>query len=475
MKTNKLISDLKSHKYKKGLIQPPLNALENQQPVSWTNDRLPEYLWLGLILMSLKRTEGIEKAGKILKEISHINKTIIKPKLSIILSLPEIEQEEIYKIICNNVTPKYLAPLTAIYRNSKHQIFNKYFNFPDLSISDRIDSLYSAVKIYYDHQSHEATDLRFVVLSMMIFQDKLRVHKGSSLPEVFESYPYTSHDDEKMKMYRPSIRATEMMDIENQPNQDFINNFWKEIGLKTDCQPLIIGFNKGEDSMDYKKYIFELQQKINYLINEKKEQSILDDKFDVIIGTATYALKIFNDVIEKQLDDSILGRHAFRTILEAYINIKYLLKIESEHPNAWLEYKLYGIGKYKFPLLKERENSDKIDKIHFVEPIIDIIINEILWEEFVDIDLRYFDNKKVKEKFEIVDEKYLYEVLYEYDNNFIHAFWGAVRESSMLHCNNATHKYHSLPDINFEQKMPSVNHDIYKIMTKIKKIINETF
>jgi len=75
----------------------------------------------------------------------------------------------------------------------------------------------------------------------------------------------------------------------------------------------------------------------------------------------------------------------------------------------------------------------------------------------------------------MVDEKYLYEVLYEYDNNFIHAFWGAVRESSMLHCENATHKYHSLPDINFEQKMPSVNHDIYKIMKKIQKLIDETF
>lgn len=470
-----MISDLKSHKYKKGLIQPPMNTFGNQQPISWTNDRLPEYLWLGLILMNFKRTEGIEKAGKILKEISHINKSIIKPKLSIILSLFETEQEEIYKIICNNINPKYLAPLTAIYRNSKHQVFNKYFNFPDMSIGNRIDSLDSAVKMYYNHQSYEATDLRFVVLSMMIFQDKLRVHKGSSLPEVFENYPYTNHDDEKMKMYRPSIRSTEMIDFENQLNQDFINNFWKEIGLKTECKPLIIGFNKEEDNMDYKKYIFELQQRINYLLNEKKEQSILDDKFDVIIGTATYALKIFNDVVEKLLDDSILGRHAFRTILEAYINIKYLLKIESEHSNVWMEYKLYGIGKYKFPLLKEREISGKEDKTHFVEPIIDIIINEILWEEFVDIDLRYFDNKKVKEKFEMVDEKYLYEVLYEYDNNFIHAFWAAVRESSMLHCENATHKYHSIPDINFEQKMPSVNHDIYKIMKKIQKLIDEIF
>jgi hypothetical protein len=45
----------------------------------------------------------------------------------------------------------------------------------------------------------------------------------------------------------------------------------------------------------------------------------------------------------------------------------------------------------------------------------------------------------------------------------------------MLHCDNATHKYHSIPDINFEQKMPSVNNDIYKIMQKFLKIIDEEF
>ena len=227
--------------------------------------------------------------------------------------------------------------------------------------------------------------------------------------------------------------------------------------------------------MNYKKYILEFQEKLNYILSEQKEKSLVDDKFDVIIGTITFALKIFNDVIEKNIDDNIIGRHAFRTILETYINIKYLLKIESEHPNIWEEYKLYGIGKYKLPLLKERENIEQKDKTHFVEPLIDIVINEVIWEEFVDIDLRYFDNKRIKEKFEEVGEKHLYEVLYEYDNNFIHGFWGAVRESSMLHCDNATHRYHSIPDINFQQKMPSVNNDIYKIMNKFSKLIDEAF
>jgi len=472
---NKITSDLKSHKYKKGLIQSPMNTLTGTKLASWTNDRLPEYLWLGLILMNFPRTEAIEKIGKILQGISKINQSIIKPKLSDILSLPNTEQEDIYKIISNKININILTPLTIIYKNSDYPIFNKYFNSIDIPINSRITTIKEAVKLYYDHQSYEATDLRFVVMSMMIFQGKLKVHQGSSLPEVFKNYPYTKHNDEKMKMYRPSIRTTEMMDMENLINKDFIYSFWKEIGLKTDCAPLVIGYKEKEKQVDYKKYILEFQEKLNHLINEKKELSILDDKFDVIVGTSTYALKIFNDVIEKNLDDSILGRHAFRTILEVYITLKYLLKIESEHLNIWQEYKVYGIGKYKFPLLKERESSGNKEETHFTEPLIEILINEIMWEEYIDIDLRYFDKKKVKEKFEEVGEKYLYEVLYEYDNNFVHGFWGAVRESSMLHCDNPTHKYHSIPDINFQQKMPSINNDIYKIANKLLNLIEENY
>lgn len=470
-----MVSDLKSHKYNKGLIQPPMNTIQNTQPVSWTNNRLPEYLWLGLILMNYPRTQGIEKIGTILIEISKENEFILKPKLSEILALSNIEQEKLYQIISKNINPKVLEPLTAIFTSSKYPILNKYFNSFEISINEKIDILSNAVKLYYEHQSHEATDLRFIVTSMMIFQGKLKLPRGSELEDALKNYPYTNHEDEKMKKYRPFIRSLEMMDIQVSPNKNFIDLFWKELGLKTKCNPLIIGFKQKENQMNYKLYISEFQEKISHLINKNKELSILDDKFDVIVGTTTYSLKIFNDVIEKDLDNSILGRHAFRTILEAYINIKYLLKIEVEHPNIWQEYKMYGIGKYKLPLLKERENNTTTNETHFVEPIVEILINEIVWEEFLDIDLRYFDNKKVKEKFEEVGEKYLYEVLYEYDNNFIHGFWGAVRESSMLHCNNPTHKYHSIPDINFEQKMPSINDDIYRIIDKFSKLIDESF
>ncbi|MDD2370003.1 MAG: hypothetical protein PHQ90_11940, partial [Sulfuricurvum sp.] len=78
-------------------------------------------------------------------------------------------------------------------------------------------------------------------------------------------------------------------------------------------------------------------------------------------------------------------------------------------------------------------------------------------------------------RFEIVDERDLYDIFYDYDTNFVHGFWGAIRESSMLHCDNATHQYHTVPDISFEQKLADINHDIYSIIEKFSNLIDELY
>ncbi len=470
-------SMLKQHKYSKELkiIQPPLLSIRGVTTTSWLNDRLPEYLWLGLILMNFDRTEGIKTACKILEEISKINKDLIKPKLSSILSLDDIQQINIYQIVCAQTSPECLSPLTVIYRNSKYPVFNEYFNVYQITFDERLSLLNKAIKQYYDHQSHYATDLRYVVSLMVIYQDKLRVNSNcGNIVEAIQSYPFTNHDDEKMKSYRPAIRTLEMSNFEDDQNTIFVEQFWTDIGLKNECQPTIIGDENSMTEINYNEYIEAYQKKLTYLIYEQKKLSILDDKFNVIIGTISYALKIFNELVDSNLGDGILGRNAFRTILESYVNLKYLLLLEKENSNVWKEYKFYGIGKYKFALLKNRENQEH-KAIHFNEPLIDAIVNEDTWEEFISIDPNFYDKKNIKEKFIAVGELQFYETCYEYNNNFVHGFWGAVRESSMLHCNEASHRYHSTPDVTFQQKMPCVYFDIKMIMDKLSNILDEEF
>lgn len=154
--------------------------------------------------------------------------------------------------------------------------------------------------------------------------------------------------------------------------------------------------------------------------------------------------------------------------------LKYLLKHAKEKPLIWEDYKQYGIGKYKLLLLKAREfGTDKIG--HIKEPILDFIVNEDKWEEFQDTDLSYFDRQGIREKFIDVGEKLLFDVAYDYDSNFAHGLWGAVRESAMVRCENDAHQNHRLPDLEFKQKLPSVARDCREALLGCMKLLKDEF
>lgn len=474
MSNRKNVSSLSAHRLKKGILSTPLNdSLRDQLKLSsWTKERMPEYIWLGLILIKYGRKKGIEKSGRILFEISQNVKSLSFPRLSMILNLQENNQRIVYDIINKYVDKEVISPLTILYKTKEYPVFNDFFYIPHFKVEDRIRLLSKAIEVYSPHQSNEATDLRFLALSLLLFSKRIHVAANLDISsKVFKEYPYTDHEDEKMKMYRPSVRSMEGMGFV-EDNIEFNKKFWRDIGMITPCNPMSIKFDDNSD--DYENFIFGFRKIIEYVLLANKEKALTEDKFNVLIGSINYILKIFNEINENKMGNSILGRHGIRTILEVYIMLKYLLKRECENPNIWEEYKLYGISKYKLVLLKAREiNLDKSS--HLVPPILDALVNEIRWEEFIDVDLRYFDKQGIREKSIEVGEKELYDLFYDYDSNYSHGLWGAIRESSMLHCDNPDHLYHSIPDVYSNQKLPDVKADSIKILRKFISLIIEIY
>lgn len=476
MSSKKNVSSLSQHVLHKGkgIVATPLNngLGDILQANSWTQERMPEYLWLGLILLRYGRREGLEKSGRILSEIAKNITSLPFPKISKILHLPDDVQKKVYEIISKYIKKVVLSPLTVLYKKGSYPIFNSYFYVPQLRIEDRIRILSEAIKIYSPPQSDEATDLRYLAVSLLLFSGRLHINRSLEIAiKALTEYPYTEHDDEKMRAYRPTVRSLEGMSF---PDEKAHSNyeFWRDIGMITPCNPMVIKFDG--DMEDHDEFIGECRKVLEYILSANKEKSLLDEKFDVIIGSISYALKIFDEIREKALGNSILGRHGLRTIIEIYIILKYLLKREAGKPNIWEEYKLYGISKYKLVLLKAREA--KLDKSsHFMEPIVDALVNEIKWEEIIDIDLKYFDKQGIREKSIEVGEKELYDLFYDYDSSFSHGLWGSIRESAMLHCNNAAHQYHSVPDIYSSQELPNVNPDTIEIMKKLFSLLSEIY
>ncbi|MBN2267217.1 MAG: hypothetical protein JW725_02645 [Candidatus Babeliaceae bacterium] len=352
----KNVSGISAHKIRKGSLVTPLNAASGDtlKLSYWAKERMPEYLWLGLILLRYGREAGIEKAGKILFEISRKVGDLLQPRMSRIFGLPDDEQKSVYEIICKHVEKDVLAPLTLLYPSRLYPVFNDYFFISHLLVEDRINIISEAIKSFSSHQSDEATDLRFLALSLILFCGKLNFVKETELViKALQEYPYTDHEDEKMRMYRSMVRSTEGAMNFGEGNTDFSSNFWRDFGMITPCNPIRIEFP--ESATDHKEFIVDCQKVLEYVFYSNKDKSLTEDKFDVIIGSINYALKIFTEIDDKALGNSILGRHGIRTIIEVYIMLKYLLKREIEQPKIWEEYKLYGISKYKLVLLKARE------------------------------------------------------------------------------------------------------------------------
>ena len=145
-----------------------------------------------------------------------------------------------------------------------------------------------------------------------------------------------------------------------------------------------------------------------------------------------------------------------------------------KHINIWEEYQYYGIGGYK--LISERyiENQPELTNSHINFEYLNLLISEFQNKEFIDMDTRYFGNGNIRQKFKQVEEDDLYNY-YDYDSQFEHGLWGAIRESSILKCTSAGHQFHGIPDVDDIQKLPDVSHDMVMVLTKHLSVIKEVF
>ena len=480
MKKDKNVSSLSDHvlEKKKGILASPWNhsmreANINFHSTSWSRERLPEYLWLGLILLKYGRKEAFNKLGYILKYLSEIDNTITFPRISSILSLPDEKQAKFYERILEHVEKAILSPLTIIICTNNYPIFNKYFYTNTSSIKKNISILREANRKLWDHQSNESTDIRFLALSLMLFNSKIYIGPQTKDTAIaITSYPTLEHDDERMRIYRPIIRSMEGISFEEE-DYSFSRYFWSEIGMLDECNTFYMKFEK--TTLSKNDIIKDTKEALDYVCAFYKNELIYSEKFSVLSGSLCYALKLFEEIISKKLGNSILGRHGLRSILEMLIICKYLIKNEIDHPNIWEEYKQYGIGKYKLILLKSREKEGRKDSSHFDERIIDVLVNEKIIEEYQDVDLKYFDKTGMREKSIEVDEKELYDIIYDYDSNYVHGLWGAIRESSVMACSNPNHHFHSVPDIFNVQEQSSVIYDTEMILIELLKIFNSQY
>jgi hypothetical protein len=470
---------LSQHKFHKGKFTAPLNELVTElgDTKSWSYGRLPEYFWIALILHKYERKEGLQRLGVIVKKLHEVAPDLRLPRLSDIFSLSNEQQILFYQELLKVVSKDTLSPLTLIYTYSIQPIFAETFVNVKKSIEDRIEIMISILEKATNHQSDFSTDIRFIVLyhvysrGHLCFNKELEYH----LDEL-KSYPQLEHDNPKMRKIRPFIRETELIFLEAEfveINEQNITLFWETISKITECDLYAISYEDGTQNVN--EYMERLYEIYGYLTDLFVRVSPLDNKMLVILGIATYSYKRLKEITDYKLQNTIVGRSSVRVLIENYIMLKYLLNLETTHPDVWKEFQEYGIGQYKLIVVKESSYPNIRQDSHVSYTYMGELINEFKIEEFRDMDTKYFDKIPIREKASKVDEKELYDLYYDYDSAFEHGLWGAIRESSLLKCNNPAHRYHCVPDINDEQKLKNVLPDCVMVMNKTVKLLDELY
>ena len=468
-------SKLSDHTFKKGKFITPINSLplmqEFEDEKSWTYGRMPEYLWIGLLLKYYGRDEGLRKSYGIISALHKLAPDLYTARLSQVLKLDIDIQKKFYDYIVSSGAKEALAPLTIFLTASKAPVFSEYFYCSEQSVEDRSESIIQAMRDIMDHQSNEATDIRFVALYFNLLSGKLHLQKEQV--DLLMTYPVSKHTDEIMRMARPTVRSLEMMVLTFEKAESvYLKEFWRCASEMTDCSIFVIEFP--EEKRNITVYMEKLHEVIAYLSELFVSADPLDEKMNVLLGIATYSYKRLKEIYEHQLFNSISGRSCVRVLIEDYIMMRYLVKNELSHDNIWRDYQLYGMGLYKLVLARHRESAVS-EQSHFDERYIEALVNEFKGEEFIDMDTKYFDKQNIRLKAESVGEKDLFGLYYDYDSSFEHGLWGAIRESSLLKCNNPAHKYHCVPDVEDETRLKTVLPDCVMVMNKTVSFLNELY
>lgn len=469
---------LSGHKRVGKTLVPPIMGVRNITFQSWVNDRLPEMLWACLVVGVLPREAALGAFREIAAVgLKYRNEDDDEKTLSLRVSdLPSQPSEIVERIVKTVVRHPLgyaaLRPLLLLEELPGRDIWRGLLSAEPLE--GDWETLGQAVAKTFDHQSQEATDVRWLTLLFKIAIGKL--HYPEALREKFEELiDYPNRGD--MRSVRPFIRAGEGalsmgMDGESQKSV-WAEAFWKECLDRTHCFPATpenIEMN-GRDTEALVKELLNIRGALLDHWAQTIQTSGVDARHDAVFGFSMFALSCLLEMLSGLNGFGISGRVLLRTLAESRISLAYLARCGDEA--MWGIFRAYGTGQAKLALLKLDEIPG--DAPNFVSrETLAALANEDFFQEYVKMDLGHWCGKDLRRMAEDSGTKDDYDRFYGWASGFVHGQWGALRDSNMTFCLNPLHRFHRIPLIS-HRKMDDVVPDAVGLVNAILDEVSDIY
>lgn len=447
-------SSLEQHQRIGKTLLPPMMQVAKQTNLefsSWIDTRLPELLWACLVISTIPRNSALAIFRKIANlgfmyrnnaqnnisqwELTHSCLAILPDE--IFLGLIEIITQHplgyaaLRPLLLLDTLPgkeRWAISLACAKQTSDWQTIRK------------------AIAITLNHQSEESTDIRWMLNMFKAVLGQITITSTmSKMADELVNYPNKGDMrsvQSKIRAMEIAIRRLSLSDTNTQWN----NAFWLECLKRTNCISLPTE-QKKELEYDH-NVVSEKFKNIQLLFIQHWfntiETSAVDARHDTIFGFGFYSLALFIELLmaTNHHRQGITGRLILRTLTEIQTTLAYLL-IKND-PELWIKFRKFGTGQAKLALLKLLEAEG--EKPAFInKELLEQIVNEDMYQEFVNIELGNWCNLDLRKIAEISNTKDDYDKYYGWTSTYSHAHWPAIRDVCFTTCLNPLHRLHRVP------------------------------
>ena len=296
-----------------------------------------------------------------------------------------------------------------------------------------------AVAAILNHQSEEATDCRWINVVLMMVLGRFKwPEKHREVAEEILQYP----DAGDLRKVRPTIRSAEgALHALWEGSADWNNQFWTQCLQDTPCSPLGLERPRQIAVGTSIQRLQEVRDALLVHCAQSRATTAIDERHDGVFGIAHYGLALLEDLLRLGASTSVVGRAGLRSLLEALITLKLLVK-RDQH-DLWKAYRSYGAGQAKLAFLK----LDQLEKPPMSVSLQDLqlLANEDLWQEFVPIDLGHWKSSNLRQMSIDADAKDEYDRYYDWTSGYVHGHWAAARNTVFDICANPLHRLHRVP------------------------------
>jgi hypothetical protein len=459
---------LVDHKKNGKKLIPPLKQMQNLELDSWI-DRLPEYLYAALLTTNLSQEEYLIKFRLMVEYFAYTNEDLRLENLSL-TSLSKCDEDYLRKALntlFDTVELKNIIKPLLLFENiPAYSVWRDVINSePDNS--DWIN-LKIAIGKTLSHNTQESTDIRWFCVVYRMASGKFMVMENlKDTMDLVWNYPYEGDLIAVMSI----IRAMEgSMACLIGYSREWVTSFWDTCLFESHPEGLVEK-PKPKNEID-KKLAMKLQSIWENLYDSfyaTLETSSVDAKHDASFGLVFYSLKVLTDSFNRTIGDYLIGRIVLRSMVENYITLAYLVKMNK--PELWQSYRDYGAGQAKLVSLKA-ENYESTPSFISLEDINEIS-NEDMREDFVDIDLGHWSSSNLRKMSIDCDTKEIYDKYYDWTSGYLHGNWGAIRDSIYITDVNPLHRLMRvpLPKQNFKDVIP----DMIEIMNLQLSLLYELY